>query len=119
MDDLNTPEAIAALLEGVKLIHSRSDDLTASDAASARGFLDHANDLLGIVEPVHESHEPDAAPAGRDEDTEIDRLVRERDEARAERDFERADRIRDELADRGVEIMDTPDGTRWKRNASL
>ena len=51
----------------------------------------------------------DEAPA------ELQRLAAERDEARAARDFERADRIRDELAGSGWEIRDTPDGARLVR----
>ena len=43
------------------------------------------------------------------------RLAAEREQARAERDFERADRLRDELADRGWEIRDTPEGARLVR----
>ena len=46
---------------------------------------------------------------------EIRRLSAEREQARAERDFERADRLRDELADQGWEIRDTPDGARLVR----
>jgi cysteinyl-tRNA synthetase len=55
-----------------------------------------------------------AAPAD-DDDAAIDALVRERDEARAARDFARADQIRDELAARGIKLEDTPGGTIWHR----
>jgi cysteinyl-tRNA synthetase len=47
---------------------------------------------------------------------ELRRLAEEREEARAERDFERADRIRDQLGDAGWEIRDTPDGARLVRS---
>jgi cysteinyl-tRNA synthetase len=54
--------------------------------------------------------------AGDDEaPEELRRLAAERDEARAARDFERADRLRDELAAQGWEIRDTPDGARLVR----
>ena len=46
---------------------------------------------------------------------EIERLAAEREEARAARDFERADRLRDELAERGWEIRDTAEGPRLVR----
>ena len=49
------------------------------------------------------------------DDAEIDALVRERDEARAARDFARGDEIRDELAARGVKLEDGPGGTTWHR----
>lgn len=118
MDDLNTPEAITALHEGVKLIHSSSDSLSAADAAAAREMLDHANDLLGIVEPAGDTSTVETAETDG-EDADIDRLLEERRAARENRDFQRADEIRDELAERGIEIMDTPEGTRWKRKTTL
>ena len=53
---------------------------------------------------------------GAIEDEEIvDGLLAERDRARAERDFASADRLRDELAEMGVVVEDTPDGARWFR----
>jgi len=55
------------------------------------------------------------AESGPD-DTEIDRLVAERNDAKKKRDFAVADRIRKELADRGIMIEDAKDGSvRWKR----
>ena len=48
-------------------------------------------------------------------DPEAERLMEEREQARAGRDFERADRIRDELASRGYEVRDTPEGPRLVR----
>ena len=50
-----------------------------------------------------------------DGDAEIDALVRERDDARAARDFARADALRDELTARGIKLEDTPSGTVWHR----
>ena len=49
------------------------------------------------------------------DDPEIDALVAARDAARGERDFVEADRIRDELAERGITLEDTPGGTIWHR----
>jgi cysteinyl-tRNA synthetase len=48
---------------------------------------------------------------------ELQQLAAERDEARSARDFERADQIRDQLAERGWEIRDTPEGTRLVRRS--
>ncbi len=59
--------------------------------------------MLGITFPT--------APEG---DTEIDDLVARRQQARADRDFAVADAIRDELAARGIEIEDTPNGPIWR-----
>jgi cysteinyl-tRNA synthetase len=48
-------------------------------------------------------------------DTEIERLIQERLAARARKDFAASDRIRDDLAARGIILKDTPQGTRWER----
>ena len=48
-------------------------------------------------------------------DDEVEKLIQERKEARARRDFARADEIRDELDARGIVLEDTPAGTRWKQ----
>ena len=53
--------------------------------------------------------------AAGEDDAEIDALVRERDEARASRDFTRGDEIRDLLAARGIKLEDGPSGTTWHR----
>jgi cysteinyl-tRNA synthetase len=58
---------------------------------------------------------PCATPLGHGERAEIERLVREREQARERRDFYAADRARTELAARGVTIVDTPQGPRWAR----
>ena len=51
-----------------------------------------------------------------DADTEawIESMIEEREEARAEKDFERADDIRDGLREKGIVLEDSPEGTRWK-----
>ena len=54
---------------------------------------------------------------GSEEDSAIDALVAERDEARAKRNFARADEIRDELTDRGIVLEDGAGGTRWRRGS--
>ena len=48
-------------------------------------------------------------------DAEIEQAIAARNAARAARDFAEADRIRDELADQGIKLLDGPDGTRWER----
>ena len=50
------------------------------------------------------------------EAAEIDALVAERSSAKKNKDFARADQIRDELTERGITIIDTPQGPAWKRN---
>ena len=49
-------------------------------------------------------------------DADIERLIEERQAARANRDFATADRIRDELVTQGIKLLDTKDGVRWTRD---
>ncbi|MGH7487228.1 MAG: CysS/YqeB C-terminal domain-containing protein [bacterium] len=53
--------------------------------------------------------------AGDDDSAGIERLIAERKAARDRRDWAASDRVRDELAARGIILEDTPQGTRWKR----
>jgi cysteinyl-tRNA synthetase len=117
-DDLNTPEALAAALEGVKLIHGMAAHLNAASAESIQTWLGEVNDLLGIVESEYDGAE--ALPEGDDpESARIQGLLEDRQAARSGRDFERADAIRNELAAEGIEIMDTADGPTWKRTTTI
>ena len=98
-DDFNTPKALGALFEVVAEGNRRP--LPGGRDAVA-GMLP----LLGL----------EALAAGDGpEDPEAARLLAEREQARAARDFERADALRDELADRGWEVRDEPEGARLVR----
>jgi len=113
LDDLNTPEAIAAGLEGVKLILGSADDMTVAHAASALAWLDNMEALLGWegLPP------PRASEADDDFAANVERLLQERTTARARRNFTRADEIRDQLTELGVEVMDAPEGPTWRRKS--
>jgi len=123
-DDLNTPAATAAALEGVTLLED-AGTLSGATAYSARHWLDRTNDLLGIVEPEHEPASPDATdpddaglPADHLADA-IDELLADREAARDDGEYARADAIRDTLEALGIEVMDTPDGTEWAHKSEL
>jgi cysteinyl-tRNA synthetase len=103
-DDFNTPQARAVLFEWAAEANRRMDEGKAVGPGRVRELLE----CLGL-EALLESEEE--APE------ELERLAAERDEARAARDFERADRIRDELAAAGWEIRDTPEGARLVRGS--
>jgi cysteinyl-tRNA synthetase len=101
-DDFNTPQARAQLFEWVAEANRRID-------AGRRVGLGRVGEMLHALglEALLESDE--------DAPEELQQLAAERDEARATRDFERADRIRDQLAGSGWEIRDTPEGARLVR----
>ncbi|HEX6312070.1 MAG TPA: cysteine--tRNA ligase [Acidimicrobiia bacterium] len=105
-DDFATPAAMAVIFDTVKW----------ANAAIDRGAKDEATTLLATVIELSGALGLDLDDGSTEEgDAEIDALVEERDEARARRDFGEADRIRDELAERGVTLEDTPTGTAWHR----
>ena len=103
-DDLNTSVALAALHAFMTTVNRLEPG--AEDAARAVAFMREADQVFDVL---------DAAPTAGDEDAEIDALVAERDQARKDRDFARADAIRDELNARGVELLDGQESTRWRR----
>ncbi len=117
-DDLNTPEAFAAFLEGVKLVNGMASHLNQASGEAVESWFVRVNDLLGIVE--HDLGE-EAQPADQidPEGERIQALLDERQAARQGRQFERADAIRDELSAEGIEIMDTAEGPTWKRKTTL
>jgi len=110
-DDLNTPKALAALFElSREANRSESNEERVRSAAQLRASAE----LLGLL-----SVEPEEwFTVGGDEQLDsaaIDRLLDERNAARAQKDFATADRIRDELAAQGISIEDGEGATRWRR----
>ncbi len=112
-DDLNTPLAISKL-HGLAAIINKSDD--PAERAKAKGELLAAGDLLGLLQQDAEAWykwQP-SARASLDEQV-INDLIEERQSAKQDRDFARADEIRDQLKDHGVLLEDGPTGTTWRR----
>jgi cysteinyl-tRNA synthetase len=109
-DDLNTPEALAALA-GIATEARRTGDPTRQGRLKSQLLAGGA--LLGLLQQAPEAW----FQAGGGEDAgAIEALVQERIAARAGRDFARADAIRDQLAAIGVAIEDGADGARWRWN---
>jgi cysteinyl-tRNA synthetase len=102
-DDLNMSAALAAVHEFMTATNRIGP--SRDDAARVVAFMREIDQVLGVLDEV-----PQASAA----DAEIDALVAERDEARRSRNFARADEIRDELAERGIELLDGPEGTTWR-----
>ena len=107
-DDFNTADALGALFE-----LARSCNIYLKDAhpynrellQEAISFYREVNDILEIIDI--------SAPETLDD--EINALITKRDEAREAKDWAAADKIRDQLLERGIVLEDTPHGTRWKR----
>jgi cysteinyl-tRNA synthetase len=107
-DDLNTPEALAAMHQIATELRKSTDRnrrRTLRDALLAGGWL------LGLLAQSPEDYFTAGVKIPAND---IERLIAERAEAKAARNFARADAIRDQLAAAGIELEDTRGGTRWK-----
>jgi cysteinyl-tRNA synthetase len=111
-DDLNTAAALGAIFELVRALNSAIDagEMGKGDIATVREAFDQFDRVLGVLSLRRA--EDDQSPVAVDE---IDRLIEERHAARRRRDFAAADRIRNDLAARGVLLEDSSGATRWKR----
>lgn len=111
-DDLNTPEALAALSAIASAANTAADQGDADMMAATRADLLAAGELLGLLTMTPKQWEQ----RGDKEDTaRIDALVAARVAARAAKDWPEADRIRTLLQAEGVEIMDGAGGSTWRR----
>lgn len=100
-DDLNTADAIAAIFELVTEINKDVKDGCSKEMAEkSLGILLELTGVLGLLETEKDESVDD----------EISKLIEERQQARAEKNFQRADEIRDMLKERGITLKDTPQG---------
>lgn len=103
-DDLNTPQAVAVLFDLARDINRGRDQ--GCDIRPAQQSLRELADVLGFKLAAPPAHRQEAAPF-------VDLLIRVRSDLRAKKEWELADRIRDGLAELGVELKDGPSGTKW------
>ena len=104
-DDLNTADGLSTIFELVKDINTKVLDKNVSKKVveTAITVFDELCDVLGIL----------YNRKSNDLDAEIEELIAKRQEARANKDWATADRIRDELKERGIILKDTPQGVTW------
>ena len=109
-DDLSISPALAALFDFAREVNRRLDAraLSTADAVRVAAFVRDLDRVLAVAEE-------DAAELP----TDLSTLLEERAAARAARDWATADRLRDELAARGIAVEDTRDGQRWRRAAEV
>ena len=105
-DDFNTADAISAVFELVKLANSNSSsDNSREYINTLKNKITTLTDILGLKTEKKEEML----------DGDIEALIAERQQARKDKNFARADEIRDELLAKGIVLEDTREGVRWKR----
>ena len=105
-DDFNTADAISVIFELVKFINSNTGE------ESSKAYLQNLyeelkmlTDICGLI----------IAPKQELLDADIEKLIQERQDARKQKNFARADEIRNELLEKGIVLEDTREGVKWKR----
>ena len=104
-DDFNTADAVSAIFEIVRESNSTVKDFSADYAKKVLKVLEDLCGVLGIETTKEEEIL----------DEEIEKLIEERQAARKNNDFARADEIRDQLLEQGIVLKDTREGVKWSR----
>jgi cysteinyl-tRNA synthetase len=105
-DDLNMSPALGAIFDFVREVNRQMADqkLAYEDGRTVLDTMDRFDTVLGVLKRERETL-----------DEHIESLIRERDQARREKNWARSDEIREELSQMGLTLEDTPGGTKWKR----
>ncbi len=102
-DDFNISRALASIFDFMKSIFK--EGFTSADSKLILSFLKSIDSVLGVI-----SFERDT-----EIDKNIEQLIEQRNIARKNKDFTTSDRIRDDLLKKGIELLDGPEGTKWRK----
>jgi cysteinyl-tRNA synthetase len=117
-DDFNTPRAVAFAFDSMRELNRALDAGDRDQATRALGLVLASGACMGLFQEdpsafIDRYRQGQASEAGVDPQ-EIEALIAKRNQARGSKDYAEADRIRDELARRGIVLKDGPDGTVWR-----
>ena len=101
-DDLNISEALAVIFDFMRDINKL--ELSKKNAEDILTLINNFNKIIGVLQTEQDTLEP-----------ELQTLIDQREQARADKNFEESDRIRDELKKKSILLDDTPEGVIWKR----
>ena len=104
-DDLNTADAISKIYELIRYTNSFDENTDLKVVKGAVKLLDDFASVLGLLYKEEDDNL----------DEKVEKLIEEREEARKNKDFKRADEIRDILKEMNIELKDTRNGVIWKR----
>lgn len=105
-DDFNTSGALGSIFVAIKSVNeSLENKMINLDSSFILEQLKSLDKVFGVIFPTKEESI----------DSDVEDLIKKRDEARKNKDFGTSDRIRNELRDRGIELEDTAEGTVWKK----
>jgi len=104
-DDFNVSGALGVFFDSIHEINQKMDALSQNDAANILAYIERLNSVLGVLD------QGDSTPLA----AAIEEKIAQRQAARKNKDFARADAIRSELKDLGIVLIDTPAGVKWKK----
>lgn len=105
-DDINTADAVASIFELAKFINTKVDENSSKEWMQKN--LEMFTELTGVLNIIQRREDDSLAE-------DVERLIEERVQAKKDKNFQRADEIREELKAMGIELEDTRQGTKWKR----
>ena len=107
-NDLNISEALGILFTLVKTVNTSFDSINVNTRDVVLKFIERVNNIINCFNIGN-------ADKKEDNEEEINKLIEERTLAKKEKNYQKADEIRNQLLSMGIEIMDTPQGVKWKR----
>ena len=116
-DDFNTPEALAVLFDLVRDVN-KAKESGADNAAALGAQLKQMAGVLGLLQGDPEAYLQGGEPGAEDglSAEEVDAMIAARNQARADKNWAEADRLREELTDNGIVLEDGASGTTWRRS---